>query len=327
MSITKGAVALPSPLSPPCRALRGLRLLALLRLSVGAAAAVPSSTVPPPESPATNFSCARPLLARAGSSALAPKEHISKIFFIGMHKTGTTTYAALCRAANFSTLHGGAWFDSSSSSKKARQTHDCFADFGEDPDTELLPAVQNLVKEWPEARFVLNTRPLLSWVVSVLDHTTAANKRCECSERWDRSRTKEERVKWGTAAYIQRIVERRSQYHQDVLHYFGSDERLASRLLVADVTTQPHEELVGTLAAFMGRAGLAGAMLYLLGQEAAGLDHISLYHDPSSSFIEKTLHLGNTAEAMASLASLVDGENQGGALTGIRGCPKGLIAV
>ena len=37
----------------------------------------------------------------------------------------------------------------------------------------LFDRISELTNRWPTARFVLNTRPLLSWVVSVLDHTTA----------------------------------------------------------------------------------------------------------------------------------------------------------
>ena len=120
--------------------------------------------------------CVPPVLqGAAGTPSSAGGE---KIFFIGLHKTGTTTYHALCKAAGVKSVHKVKWLHD----RETQSEYDCFSDMQDAWDHgKIFDSIRNLTHRWPTARFVLNTRPLLDWVVSVLDHTTATEMRCPCS--------------------------------------------------------------------------------------------------------------------------------------------------
>eukprot|EP00316_Scyphosphaera_apsteinii_P005968 CAMPEP_0119345976 /NCGR_PEP_ID=MMETSP1333-20130426/107766_1 /TAXON_ID=418940 /ORGANISM="Scyphosphaera apsteinii, Strain RCC1455" /LENGTH=278 /DNA_ID=CAMNT_0007358465 /DNA_START=616 /DNA_END=1452 /DNA_ORIENTATION=+ len=271
-----------------------------------------------------NSSCvqAYPGLAKLSAQPAPPA---SKIFFIGLHKTGTTTYARLCKAAGLKTYHGTGWLNSTTEQAK----YDCFSDIQDAFHYSMFDQIQTLSTQWPQARFVLNTRPLFSWVVSVLDHTTAENKRCVHSQYYGKSKTRQEREQLGTPAFILTIVWRRALHHQLIRSYFGSSKQLALRLMIADVTTQTPEEISFALAAFFGLPNKTAALRHELTLSEPGKGHISSYHSDKASFIETTLHTGNEAEANAVLLKNITTEASHTLLNsiGVLGCPDKLLAV
>lgn len=264
--------------------------------------------------------CVPPVLqGAAGTPSSAGGE---KIFFIGLHKTGTTTYNRLCKAAGIKSAHSTKWLRYI----KTQSEYDCFSDMQDaGGHGEIFDGIRNLTHRWPTARFVLNTRPLLDWVVSVLDHTTAANKRCSCS-KFAQSETKQEREQLGTPAYVNAIVRRRAVHHSQILSFFGSSQQLASRFMIADVTTQPPEEIASALAALFGRPSRASSLLQVLNHSEAGHGHISSYHDAQASFMELTLHVGNEAQALAALRDYLPPAATHES-NGVRGCPDKLLAM
>lgn len=258
-----------------------------------------------------------------------------RIFYIGLHKTGTTTYASLCQAGGFKVLHGRGWHIPNDT---RREQYTCFADLdGQDG----LPDLNWMTVAYPKARFVLNTRPLISWVVSVLDHTTSKSKRCSGGKFFN-SHTKQERQRLGTQDFIKQIVRQRLSYHQHVLSVFGTNASMSRRLLISDITSEPTTAVAQKLSAFFGLTKSQAKIVddkaseYTVLSQVSGKNHVSAYHkqvgDPGFDFIEATLHAGNTAETMTALADILDptdfqSQTQNGKQGGIQSCPGGYVAV
>jgi len=172
-----------------------------------------------------------------------------KVFCIGFNKTGTTTlHRILGDQLSFRSGHKPRWTDWSTTKNRDRlDQFDAFSD-GE------CAAIRNLDDLYPEALFVLNTRPLKHWVLS-------RHKAVE------RSRTA---VRWALTRYVPlgllaRIINRwvldnregavirwiriRNSYHEHVIRYF-SDRK--GKLLVVNIE---EADFGAQLARFLGVEG------------------------------------------------------------------------
>lgn len=119
-----------------------------------------------------------------------------KVFVIGHARTGTTSFHNAFQAANIKSRHGaGNWH---------LATHDAFSDRGDYRPLDLYRAY------FPNATFILNTRPLGPWLRSTL---------------WQKGRSLSERN-------LINIIHRRNRYFANVINEFKGDERL----LVVDIT-------------------------------------------------------------------------------------------
>ncbi|MEP0938789.1 MAG: sulfotransferase [Cyclobacteriaceae bacterium] len=84
-----------------------------------------------------------------------------KVFCIGFNKTGTTSlHAVFSDQLGLDSVHKTKWVYWSADKGKSRtDEYDAFSD-GE------APLIKNLLKKYPDAYFILNTRPLKSWLIS-----------------------------------------------------------------------------------------------------------------------------------------------------------------
>ena len=127
------------------------------------------------------------LLLVAHSQLVAPapalecwrKERLTKqrIFCIGPGKTGTFTLASLFESMKISQYHGRHWSDASAHHRChfVLQRHNAFSDWGVEADWRWLNG------QFPNARFVLNTRALFAWVLSRYDHVRAKRVNVGCA--------------------------------------------------------------------------------------------------------------------------------------------------
>ena len=96
---------------------------------------------------------------------LAPKgdRDASRIFVIGHPRTGTGTLHRIFLANGLDSVHSpGSW---------RTAEHECFSDRGN------YQPVQRLATTYPDAWFVLNTRPAWKYVRSMLNHVTKKRRR------------------------------------------------------------------------------------------------------------------------------------------------------
>jgi hypothetical protein len=115
------------------------------------------------------------LISTAVSRRMLSKTTTDKIFFIGPNKTGTSSITALFRDLGYKACHHvcyrgpeakqpNSWWSASREKNLSYfQKHDVFADNGN------LADVVWLAEQFPTARFVLNMRPLKSWLLSRMD--------------------------------------------------------------------------------------------------------------------------------------------------------------
>ena len=157
---------------------------------------------------------------------------VPKVFCVGFNKTGTMTLHALfAEQLGLRAVHDPAWSDWSITRNTARlDRFDAFTD-GECPSIGILDAL------YPDARFILNTRPLRKWVLS----RHKAVERSRAGVRW--ALTEYLPLGWlagvinrryldNGAAAMMRWVAVRNAYHAHVIRYF---EGRPHKLLVVNI--------------------------------------------------------------------------------------------
>jgi hypothetical protein len=140
---------------------------------------------------------------------------VPKVFCVGFNKTATMTLSRLFEGMGLRAAHNFRWTDWSIARDRARLDEwDAFSDGG-------CASIRNLDEMYPDARFILNTRPLRSWVLS----------RHKAVDRW---------------------VRIRNSYHAHVARFF---QGRPDKLLVVDVEDACAHERI---ARFLGRAAPTG---------------------------------------------------------------------
>ena len=172
-----------------------------------------------------------------------------KVFCVGFNKTGTTTlHRILGDQLSYHSAHKPRWTDWSIMKNRARlDPFEAFSDGG-------CASIKNLDDLYPEALFILNTRPLKHWVES----RHKAVERSRMAVRWALTKY----VPLGFVAWIinrwvldnreeavLRWVRIRNSYHEHVIRYFGDRK---GKLLVLNIETA---DFAAQLARFLGAEG------------------------------------------------------------------------
>jgi hypothetical protein len=172
-----------------------------------------------------------------------------KVFCVGFNKTGTTTlHRILGDQLSYRSAHKPGWTDWSITRNRRRlDEFDAFSD-------GVCASIRNLDDLYPEALFVLNTRPLKHWVLS--RHKSV--ERSKAAVRWALT-------KYLPLGLVARMINRwaldnreravmrwiriRNSYHEHVIRYFGDREE---KLLVVNIE---EPDLGAQLARFLGAEG------------------------------------------------------------------------
>ena len=170
----------------------------------------------------------------------------TKIFCVGFNKTGTTTlHRVFADQLQYRSAHNPKWTDwSIARNREELDRHDVFSDGG-------CPSIRNLDELYPDARFILNTRPLLQWVLS----RHKALKRSRVAVQWVLRRY----LPLGFLAgpinrwllddrpqALMRWVRIRNSFHAHVIRYFEHHE---GKLLILNIEDP---EAPTALANFLG---------------------------------------------------------------------------
>ena len=169
-----------------------------------------------------------------------------KVFCVGFNKTGTVTlHRIFCDQLSYRSAHKPGWTDWSITKNRSRlDEFDTFSDGG-------CSSIRNLDNLYPEALFILNTRPLKHWVLS----RHKAVERSRRAVRWALTKY----VPLGFVAWIinrwvldnregalMRWIRIRNSYHEHVMGYF-SDRN--GKLLVVNIE---EADFAAQLARFLG---------------------------------------------------------------------------
>ncbi len=169
-----------------------------------------------------------------------------KVFCVGFNKTGTVTLDKIFRDQLFyRSAHKPRWTDWSITKDRHRlDEFDAFSDGG-------CASIENLDELYPEALFILNTRPLKDWVLS--RHKSVERSRRAASwiltmyvplgfvarliNRWVLDNSDRALARW---------IRIRNSYHEHVIHYF---EDRTEKLLVLSIEDA---DFAARLARFLG---------------------------------------------------------------------------
>jgi hypothetical protein len=145
---------------------------------------------------------------------LTPDRDRAPVFFIGFYKTGTKYYTQVFKQLGYRVMHDSHW---RTGSIRVIKQYDVFND-------ACLHHYEKMYAAYPRARFILNTRPLRSWLISRviwIDHVYG-----RMTQFARRVVNPVHRVIWGNDCYytdklIIRWIEERQRYHEDVLRFFA----------------------------------------------------------------------------------------------------------
>lgn len=128
----------------------------------------------------------------------------NKIFVIGFNKTATSTFHQLFLANKKKSQHGDIW---------NTQKYDCFSDNPEMPENNY----KNLYEKYPDAKFILNTRCLNSWLLSRAVH-------CEALKQ-----------NWGyplTDKLLSEWIDERNEKHLEIINFFKDK---SNKLIIVNI--------------------------------------------------------------------------------------------
>ena len=131
-----------------------------------------------------------------------------KLFALGFNKTGTTTISKMAMQWGLKSIHGVPWL-------KFLDTHDVFS------DSDNIIRFRDLHRQFPDAKFVLNTRQEVDWVRSRFKHRP---------DGWARPISFEKAKRW--------ILDRRN-HHASVIAYFARHDPFSKQFLIVDLD-DPH---------------------------------------------------------------------------------------
>ena len=197
-----------------------------------------------------------------------------KVFCVGFNKTGTVTLDSIFRdQLSYRSAHTPGWTDWTVIQDRHRlDRFDAFSD-------GACASIKNLDELYPEALFILNTRPLKHWVLS--RHKAVERSRRAASwlltkyvplgfvariiNRWVLDNSDRALIRW---------IRIRNSYHEHVIRYFEdrTEKLLVLNIEEAEFATQlarflgTENSIVPTLAHRDGHGSTTGTMLDSIGE-------------------------------------------------------------
>eukprot|EP00732_Lithocolla_globosa_P004632 Lithocolla_globosa_v1_NODE_4372_length_1452_cov_5.637079.p1 type:complete len:296 gc:universal NODE_4372_length_1452_cov_5.637079:268-1155(+) len=177
-----------------------------------------------------------------------------KLFNLGHNKTGTTSFSAMMEIHfGYKTCHNRC-FDAGDDTESKYWTkmtregfdeYDAFSDHGQDAP------VDNLINYYPDARFVVTTRPLLPWLISRYDHIERNKKNKSYRGKYNHNGPNE----------IRQWIHDRNSHFQYLYEFFklSSQCRVAlldpsCPLMFIDFSNSTSENVADAIGQFLGVA-------------------------------------------------------------------------
>ena len=161
-----------------------------------------------------------------------------KVFCIGLHKTGTKTLQILAHRYGFRAMHSIHWIND----HQTLANHDFFSDGGSHFDGQHEFDYEDLLLRYPQAKFILQTRSVLPWILSKLKHAGwTENTEIQVN---DPGKITHDQWTYKSLLSIQKFIEHKLNYEDKVKSFFN--DRAPSQFLSIDIT-QPaiqHHELL-----------------------------------------------------------------------------------
>lgn len=157
----------------------------------------------------------------------------NKVFCIGLHKTGTTSLKNYVREFGFKAFHSTHWNCDLSLIEK----YEFLSDGGSHFDDQNEFDFKNLFYNYPNSKFILQTRNIENWIVSKLNHA-GWNKDTQIASD-DPQKLTHDQWKYKSLLTIKSFIDHKNNYERKVVDFFKSHD--PDRLLILDVTSQNNE--------------------------------------------------------------------------------------
>ena len=167
-----------------------------------------------------------------------------KVFCIGNVKTGTCSLKQLGISLGYKTVHNYSWCNAD---PEKLIKYDFFTDGGghiwEPQKTDdinywgsnMAHSVNKLYKQYPDAKFILNTRSLEDWLISKM-YWGGWKKGTSLNSDDSYHKIKYNNIKWRHKSYaaIKDWILYRNNYYDKVLNFFRKNENLHNLLLESE---------------------------------------------------------------------------------------------
>lgn len=167
---------------------------------------------------------------------------MKKVFCIGLHKTGTSSLHDFALQCGYKSTHTVHWMKN----ENMLEEFDFFSDGGSHFDDQNEFNYEELLRRYPDALFILNTRDARSWVVSKLKH---AGWTKDTVIEPDENFTPYSDWKDKSFFNIRAFLEHKFNYEAKVTNYFQKNH--PDKILFIDVTKNK-EQNVKDLIKFLG---------------------------------------------------------------------------
>lgn len=163
---------------------------------------------------------------------------IVKVFGIGLSRTGTTSLTMALIEMGYDAKH----YPKALSIMKEAENHDALTDIS------VIPAYKDLSRKYPNAKFILTTRKIDSWLASCKAHWRKKNRLEGSMANLIR------RAVYGTASFDPDLFSQAYSAHmKDVTNFFSGDQK--DRLLIMDICAGEDYE---KLCPFLGKPMIKG---------------------------------------------------------------------
>lgn len=157
-----------------------------------------------------------------------------KVFCIGLHKTGTSSLYHLALQYGFNPTHSTDW----PNNPEKLERYDFFCDGGSHFDDQHEFDFKRLYQEFPNAKFILQTRETRTWIISKLKHAGWNQNTSIQQDNLDKLLHDDWTYK--SLKTIEAFIEHKANYESKVQSFF--QQHNPSKLLIINVTNKKTQQ-------------------------------------------------------------------------------------
>lgn len=164
----------------------------------------------------------------------------NKFFFIGLHKTGTSSINFFCRKKRFKATNSTNWIND----EYMLNAFQVFTDGGSHFDGQNEFDFKYLDQKFPDAKFIMQTRKVKTWIISKLRHTKTWNNDKIEIEEFSKEKVLHDNWKLKIWKFIDLFIKHKYNYENKVIDYFLHQKRYnEDKFIVIDITENNNNDV------------------------------------------------------------------------------------
>lgn len=157
----------------------------------------------------------------------------NKVFCIGLHKTGTTTLANLFKKYGFNTIHSTDWQNDIDRLSRYEFFSDGGSHFNDINEFDII----KLLKKFPNAKFILQTRDTEKWIVSKLKHAGWSENTVTIEKNQSSLRHEDWKIK--SYQVVKNLLIHKLDYEKKIENYFNKNH--PNKLIIINITDKNNQ--------------------------------------------------------------------------------------